>query len=112
MATISEIEVQRRHLVYVITEDWFFASHFKDRALAAISSGYQVTVITRSRESSKQLQGSGLSFINIEFARRGLNPIKEIHTILQLKRLFDNCDRTSFITLRSNQSCLVQLPHG
>lgn len=88
MATISEIGVQRRHLVYVITEDWFFASHFKDRALAAISSGYQVTVITRSRESSKQLQGSGLSFINIEFARRGLNPIKEIHTILQLKKTF------------------------
>jgi glycosyltransferase involved in cell wall biosynthesis len=81
-------EQLRRHLVYVITEDWFFASHFLDRALAAVSSGYQVTVITRCREFSKQLQGSGLTFINIEFARRGLNPIKEIHTILQLRKIF------------------------
>ena len=81
-------EQSGRRLVYVITEDWFFASHFLDRALAAVSSGYQVTVVTRCREFSKQLQGSELSFINIEFARRGLNPIREIYTILQLRKIF------------------------
>ena len=32
-------EQSGRRLVYVITEDWFFASHFLDRALAAVSSG-------------------------------------------------------------------------
>lgn len=65
-----------------------FCFTFLDRALAAVSSGYQVTVVTRCREFSKQLQGSGLSFINIEFARRGLNPIREIYTILQLRKIF------------------------
>ena len=88
MEELANIQQQNRHLVYVITEDWFFASHFLDRSLAALSCGYRVTVVTRSRETAKQLETLGLSFRNIEFARRGLNPLKEILTILQLRKIF------------------------
>ncbi len=88
MEELAKTQQQSRHLVYVITEDWFFASHFLDRSLAALASGYRVTVITRSRETAKQLEALGLTFINIEFARRGLNPFKEIFTILQLRKIF------------------------
>lgn len=88
MEELASTQQQNRHLVYVITEDWFFASHFLDRSLAALASGYRVTVITRSRETAKQLETLGLTFINIEFARRGLNPYREILTILQLRKIF------------------------
>lgn len=88
MEELASIRQQNRHLVYVITEDWFFASHFLDRSLAAVAAGYRVTVVTRSRETAKQLETLGLSFRNIEFARRGLNPLKEILTILQLRKIF------------------------
>ena len=88
MEELANIQQQNRHLVYVITEDWFFASHFLDRSLAALACGYRVTVVTRSRETAKQLETLGLSFRNIEFARRGLNPLKEILTILQLRKIF------------------------
>ena len=67
MEELAKTQQQSRHLVYVITEDWFFASHFLDRSLAALASGYRVTVITRSRETAKQLETLGLTFINIEF---------------------------------------------
>ena len=88
MEELASIQKQNRHLCYVITEDWFFASHFLDRSLAALACGYRVTVVTRCRETSKQLETLGLSFRNIEFARRGLNPVKEIFTILQLSKIF------------------------
>ena len=74
-----------RHLVYVITEDWFFKSHFFDRAVAAVDAGYKVTVITRCRDSARELREYGLSTENIEFSRRGLNPITELATVFKLR---------------------------
>ena len=76
---------QPRHLVYVITEDWFFKSHFFDRAIAAVSAGYKVTVITRCRDSAREFEKYGLLTENIEFSRRGSNPITELTTIFKLR---------------------------
>jgi glycosyltransferase involved in cell wall biosynthesis len=74
-----------RHLVYVITEDWFFKSHFFDRAIAAVRAGYKVTVITRCRDSAREFEKYGLLTENIEFSRRGSNPITELTTIFKLR---------------------------
>ena len=76
---------QPQHLVYVITEDWFFKSHFFDRAIAAVSAGYKVTVLTRCRDSAREFKNHGLFIENIEFSRRGLNPITELATIFRLR---------------------------
>ena len=76
-----------KHLVYVITEDWFFASHFLDRAIAAKNSGHKVSVVTRCRETAQELDTHGLIFENIEFSRRGLNPIRELATIVRLRAI-------------------------
>lgn len=81
------MNVVPRHLVYVITEDWFFASHFLDRAKAAVGKGYKVSVITRCRETAREFQEYGLAPINIEFSRRGLNPITELITIFRLRTI-------------------------
>jgi glycosyltransferase involved in cell wall biosynthesis len=76
-----------KHLVYVITEDWFFASHFLDRAIAAKNYGYKVSVVTRCRETAQQLHAHGLIFEDINFSRRGLNPIGELATIVRLRAI-------------------------
>lgn len=81
------MKVAPKHLVYVITEDWFFASHFLDRAIAAVSAGYKVSVVTRCRETARDFRQHGLSVENIEFSRRGLNPITELATILRLRSI-------------------------
>lgn len=81
------MNVAPKHLVYVITEDWFFASHFLDRATAAVSAGYKVSVVTRCRETARDFRQHGLSVENIEFSRRGLNPITEFATILRLRSI-------------------------
>jgi len=80
-------QIYKRHLVYIITEDWFFASHFLDRAKAALTAGYRVTVVTRCRETAAQLGVLGISLVNIEFSRRGLNPLREILTVLKLRTI-------------------------
>jgi glycosyltransferase involved in cell wall biosynthesis len=81
------MNVVQRHLVYVITEDWFFASHFLDRARAAVGEGYNVSVITRCRETARDFQQYGIAPLNIEFSRRGLNPITELITIFRLRQI-------------------------
>jgi glycosyltransferase involved in cell wall biosynthesis len=81
------MKVAQRHLVYVITEDWFFTSHFLDRAMAAVQNGYRVTVVTRCRDTAIKFHGFGLKANNIEFSRRGLNPFNELATIFKLRAI-------------------------
>ncbi len=73
-------------LLYVITEDWFFTSHFLERAVAAKASGYDVAVATRQRGDASRIESHGIKVIPIEFSRHGLNPIREYSTVRQLRR--------------------------
>ena len=72
-------------LLFVITEDWFFASHFIERAVAAKQAGYEVAVATRVRLHGQQISNSGIEIFPIEFSRRGLNPFTEIRTAWRLR---------------------------
>lgn len=74
-------------LLFVITEDWFFTSHFVERAVAAKQAGYEVAVATRVRLHGEQISNSGIEIFPIEFSRRGLNPITEIRTAWRLRHI-------------------------
>jgi hypothetical protein len=39
--------MSNKKLLFVITEDWFFVSHFLERAEAAVKDGFEVAVATR-----------------------------------------------------------------
>jgi glycosyltransferase involved in cell wall biosynthesis len=72
---LSLPDVQGRKLVFVITEDWFFASHFLPMARAARELGLQVTVVTRVRSHREVIEATGAKVIPLEAERRSLNPI-------------------------------------
>ena len=55
-------------LLFVITEDWFFTSHFIERAVAAKQAGYDVAVATRVRLHARQIRDSGIEIFPIEFS--------------------------------------------
>ena len=61
-------------LLYLITEDWFFFSHFLDRAKAAKRLGYDVVVATRPGSGVDRFREEGFGFIPIEINRRSVNP--------------------------------------
>ena len=90
MTSSNEIKFKDKksiRLLFVITEDWFFTSHFIERAVAAKHAGYDVAVATRVRLHAKQINDSGIEIFPIEFSRRGLNPITEIRTAWRLRHI-------------------------
>ena len=67
--------VPMRHLVFVVTEDWFFASHFLPMARTAIAMGLSVTVVTRVRAHRAVIEATGARVVPLEAERASLNPM-------------------------------------
>ena len=63
-------------IVFIVTEDWFFASHFLPMARAARELGMDVTVVTRIRRDAAAIEATGAVLIPLEAERRSLNPLK------------------------------------
>ena len=64
-----------RKLVFVVTEDWFFASHFLPMARAARSLGLEVAVVTRVRDHRGAIEATGARVVPLQAERRSLNPL-------------------------------------
>lgn len=62
-------------LAFVVTEDWFFASHFLPMARAARELGLAVDVVTRVRGHRGAIEATGARVIALEAERRSLNPM-------------------------------------
>jgi glycosyltransferase involved in cell wall biosynthesis len=77
-----------RTLVFLLTEDWFFASHFLKRGLAARAAGWRVVLIARQSAAAAEIRAAGIEFIPVDFIRRRLNPLAELRLAWQLARLY------------------------
>ncbi|KAB1075672.1 glycosyltransferase family 4 protein [Methylobacterium planeticum] len=64
-----------KSLVFVVTEDWFFASHFLPMARAAVAMGLSVAVVTRVREHREVIAATGARVVHLESERSSLNPM-------------------------------------
>ena len=75
-------------LLYLITEDWFFCSHFIERAVAAREAGYDVFVVTREQAHGANIRAAGLQLIPLDFARRSMNPLSELRLLFAILRIY------------------------
>jgi len=64
-----------RRIAFVVTEDWFFASHFLPMARAAIAMGLSVAVVTRVRAHRAAIEATGARVVPLEAERSSLNPM-------------------------------------
>ncbi|WP_375464086.1 glycosyltransferase [uncultured Methylobacterium sp.] len=64
-----------RCLAFVVTEDWFFASHFLPMARAAVAMGLSVAVVTRVRDHRDVIAATGARVVALEAERSSLNPM-------------------------------------
>ncbi|RYE32053.1 MAG: glycosyltransferase family 1 protein, partial [Hyphomicrobiales bacterium] len=55
----------RPRLLFVATEDWFFASHFLPMARAAQELGFDVAVIARERNHRRVIEAAGARLIGL-----------------------------------------------
>lgn len=76
------------HILYVITEDWFFCSHFLPMARAAMRLGLRVSVATRIAAHQQRLEQEGIRVIPFAFNRGGRNPLEASATITKLALLY------------------------
>jgi len=65
----------RKTLVFIVTEDWFFASHFLPLARAAVAMDLAVAVVTRVRAHRAVIEATGARVIPFEAERSSLNPM-------------------------------------
>lgn len=63
-----------RRLLFVVTEDWFFVSHFIGFARAAIRDGFSVGVVTRLGPSRALLEAEGFTLYPLDGARGSVAP--------------------------------------
>ncbi len=75
-------------MVFLFTEDWFFASHFLKRALAAKADGWRVILVARSGEATAEIGSLGIEVIPVAFNRRRTNPFAELLFALRLAKLY------------------------
>lgn len=75
---------QKPKILYFVTVDWFFCSHFMDRAMAARDAGYEVCVLTSAGHHRETIEAAGLRLIPLDIDRRSLNPVGALHTLWQL----------------------------
>ena len=78
---------RRPKLLFVATEDWFFASHFLPMARAARELGFDVAVIARERNHRRIIEATGARLIALEAERRSLDPRALFRQITALKAL-------------------------
>lgn len=79
---------RRRKLLFVVTEDWYFVSHRLELAIAARRAGYDVAVATRVDRHGKRVTDAGLALHPVAFNRGGLNPLRELRTLILLARIY------------------------
>ena len=59
-------------LLYLVTEDWFFVSHFLPMARAARAAGFEVVVAARLRDHAARIEAEGCRVVPLEGERRSL----------------------------------------
>jgi len=77
-----------KKLLIVVNDARFFLTHRLPIALAARKKGFEVHVATTRDSYSDTIAGHGLVFHEIPFARSGMQPVHELHTILKIYRLY------------------------
>lgn len=77
-----------RKLLFVITEDWFFHSHFMPMAQAAIDAGYTVAVAARYTNHRNALERIGITSFDLSLDRGRMNPFGALTLIFRLFSLY------------------------
>lgn len=78
----------RKHILFLVTEDWYFCSHRLPLARAALAAGYEVSVATRVREHGEVIEAAGLRLIPLKLSRRSRHLAREAHLVSDLFRLY------------------------
>jgi glycosyltransferase involved in cell wall biosynthesis len=100
---MSPDETRPSRILFVVTEDWFFVSHFLPMARAAKDKGHDVAVACRVRDHREILEAEGLRVLPLEADRKSLNPVAILGTVQRMRQMMraERPDIVHLIALRS-----------
>lgn len=77
-------------LLFVVTEDWFFVSHFLSVAVAARDAGFDVAVTVRVRDEAlrHRIEAAGIRVVPSHHERGHFGPLAMLRQALGFARLF------------------------
>jgi glycosyltransferase involved in cell wall biosynthesis len=76
-------------VLFVLTEDWFFLSHFQPIARAARRMGAEVVVAARQSSAATRIADLGYRLIPNEIGRSGLDPLGVVRSVRALRAIID-----------------------
>jgi len=74
-------------LLYLVTEDWFFVSHFLPMARTARAAGFEVVVATRVRNHAPRIEAEGIRVVSLENERRSLGIMEALRGFFRIARI-------------------------
>lgn len=84
---------RKKRLLLLITEDWYFLSHRKDLAVAALNAGWEVHLACRVRDCAEIIRSDGIVLHPLmHLDRRSGNPLTERRAIREIKKLYERID--------------------
>lgn len=75
-------------LMFFVTVDWFFCSHFLGRAVAARNAGYEVLVLTDVDRHGEIIRNAGLRLLPLSINRGSVNPFSALMALLKILRVY------------------------
>ncbi len=90
-------------ILYLVTEDWFFISHFVPMARAAAKAGFEVIVATRINNEGSAITRAGFRLVEIASDRKSLGLITGFNYLIRVYALIrdERPDIVHCIALRS-----------
>ena len=81
-----------KHILFIVSEDWYFISHRLHLATTAIEKGFSVTLLTNVSKSRSLIEASGVKVIDWRINRSGLNVFLDIKAILRISQVIRQCN--------------------
>ncbi len=89
-------------ILYLVTEDWFFISHFLPMAQVAQECGFEVVVATRLSAGGERLAAERFRIVPVSGKRGTLSPLQGLQDFMQALRIVraERADIVHCIALR------------
>jgi glycosyltransferase involved in cell wall biosynthesis len=76
------------HLLFFVSEDWYFVSHRLPIAQAALENGYHVTLVTRVNKHADLIREKGINLVPVNIKRGSLNLLGDLLLIKTLVKIY------------------------
>ncbi len=88
ISTKTKATQPSQKILFFISADWFFCSHFIERAMAAQREGFDVLVVTNVDKHRNKILDVNMRLIHIPMRRSSINPFAAVITLLRVMHVF------------------------